>query len=77
MTFDNIVTLLKNLIDVLLVWFVFYYILKNLRKNVKMVLLFKGIIIIIILKIMHRYLIYLNVLLYPSSYYAFHMEDHL
>lgn len=51
MTFDNIVTLLKNLIDVLLVWFVFYYILKNLRKNVKMVLLFKGIIIIIILKI--------------------------
>lgn len=51
MTFDNIVTILKNLIDVLLVWFVFYYILKNLRKNVKMVLLFKGIIIIIILKI--------------------------
>ncbi len=51
MTFDNIVTILKNLLDVLLVWFVFYYILKNLRKNVKMVLLFKGIIIIIILKI--------------------------
>ncbi len=51
MTFDNVVTVLKNLLDVLLVWFVFYYILKNLRKNVKMVLLFKGIIIIIILKI--------------------------
>lgn len=51
MTFDNVVTILKNILDVLLVWFVFYYILKNLRKNVKMVLLFKGIIIIIILKI--------------------------
>ena len=51
MTFDSVVTVLKNLLDVLLVWFVFYYILKNLRKNVKMVLLFKGIIIIIILKI--------------------------
>ena len=51
MTFDSIVTILKSLIDVLLVWFVFYYILKNLRKNVKMVLLFKGIIFIIILKI--------------------------
>lgn len=51
MTFDNIVTILKNILDVLIVWFVFYYILKNLRKNVKMVLLFKGIIIIIILKI--------------------------
>lgn len=51
MTFDNIVTILKNILDVLIVWFVFYYILKNLRKNVKMVLLFKGIIFIIILKI--------------------------
>lgn len=51
MTFESIVELIKKLIDVLLVWFVFYYILKNLRKNVKMVLLFKGIIFIIILKI--------------------------
>lgn len=51
MTFESIVEIIKKLIDVLLVWFVFYYILKNLRKNVKMVLLFKGIIIIIILKI--------------------------
>lgn len=51
MTFDSIVQIIKKLIDVLLVWFVFYYILKNLRKNVKMVLLFKGIIFIIILKI--------------------------
>lgn len=51
MTFDAIVEIIKKLIDVLLVWMVFYYVLKNLRKNVKMVLLFKGIIIIIILKI--------------------------
>ena len=51
MTFDNIVTLLKKLLDVLLVWFAFYYILKNLRKNVKMVLLFKGILIIFLIKL--------------------------
>lgn len=51
MTFDNIVEIIKKLIDVLLVWLVFYYVLKNLRKNVKMVLLFKGIIFIIILKV--------------------------
>ena len=51
MTFDNIVEIIRKLIDVLLVWMVFYYVLKNLRKNVKMVLLFKGIIIIIVLKI--------------------------
>lgn len=51
MTFDGIVILLKKLLDVLLVWWLLYYILKNLRKNVKMVLLFKGILILIILKI--------------------------
>ena len=51
MTVDNIVNFIRNLIDVLLVWLVLYYILKNLRKNVKMVLLFKGILIIIALKI--------------------------
>lgn len=51
MTIDGIVGLIKKLIDVLLVWMIFYYILKNLRKNVKMGLLFKGILVIIILKI--------------------------
>ena len=33
------------------VWMIFYYILKNLRKNVKMVLLFKGILVIVVLKV--------------------------
>lgn len=51
MTVTGIFSLLKKLIDVLLVWMILYYILKNLRKNVKMVLLFKGILVIIVLKI--------------------------
>ena len=51
MTFDTIIGVIKNIIDVLLVWLVTYYILKSLSKNVKMVLLFKGIIFILILKI--------------------------
>ena len=51
MTFNSIIGLIKNFIDVLIVWFALYYILKSLRKNVKMVLLFKGILIIIGLKI--------------------------
>ena len=51
MTFDSIVGLLTKLLDVLLVWLVLYYILKNLRKNVKMILLFKGILILVALKI--------------------------
>lgn len=51
MTFDSITSLITKLIDVLLVWFALYYILKNLRKNVKMVLLFKGILVILAIKI--------------------------
>ena len=51
MTFNGVLELIKKLIDVLIVWLILYYILKNLRKNVKMVLLFKGIFIILLLKI--------------------------
>jgi len=50
MTFDGIIELFRKLFDVLILWLVLYYILKNLRKNVKMALLFKGIIIVLVLK---------------------------
>ena len=52
MSFDSIVDLVKNIIDVLLVWLVIYYVLRSLSKNVKMVLIFKGIIFIFVLKIL-------------------------
>ena len=51
MTVTSIIEYITKTIDVLLVWLVLYYILKNLRRNVKMVLLFKGVIIIVLLKI--------------------------
>ncbi len=51
MTFETITDFITKILDVLLVWAAFYYILKHLRKNVKMVLLFKGILIIVGLKI--------------------------
>ena len=51
MTFDEIVALVKKFIDILLVWMVLYYILKSLRKNVKMIMLFKGILFVLALKI--------------------------
>ena len=50
-TVDEIFELFRKLIDVLLVWMIIYYILKNLRRNVKMVLLFKGILVILVLQI--------------------------
>ena len=51
MIIDNVLDILKNILDVLLVWFMFYYILKNIKNNVKMSLLFKGVLVIIILKL--------------------------
>lgn len=51
MTFDSIVLFTRRFLDVLLVWLVLYYMLKSLRKNVKMVLLFKGILFIVVLKL--------------------------
>ena len=51
MNFAQVLDFGKKIIDVLIVWFVLYYVLKSLRKNVKMVLLFKGIIFILILKV--------------------------
>ena len=56
MTFDSIASTFTKLIDVLLVWCALYFILKNLRKNVKMFLLFKGILIIIVIKIISDWL---------------------
>lgn len=47
----TIIEWLKKLVDILLVWLVIYYVLKSLRKNVKIILLFKGILFIIVLKL--------------------------
>lgn len=52
MTIDSIIELSKKLLDILLVWGLLYYIFKTIRKNVKMVLLFKGLLIIVIIKIL-------------------------
>ncbi len=56
MSLDEILELFIKLIDVLISWMVFYFILKNLRKNVKMVLLFKGVFIVILLKLLSDWL---------------------
>ena len=56
MIVDNVLDILKNILDVLLVWFMFYYILKNIKNNVKMSLLFKGVLVIIILKLVSGWL---------------------
>ena len=51
MNLDSFLTIFKKVIDICLVWIMSYYILKNIRKNVKFSLLFKGILIVVLVKI--------------------------
>ncbi|MBQ3469312.1 MAG: diadenylate cyclase CdaA [Bacilli bacterium] len=51
LTVTDIITIIKKIIDISLVWLIFYFILKNIRNNVKLTLLFKGIAFIVVLKI--------------------------
>ena len=55
MTTNSILTMLKALIDISLVWILVYGVLKNLKNNVKMVMLLKGALIIIIVKALSDY----------------------
>ncbi|MBR1386629.1 MAG: diadenylate cyclase CdaA [Bacilli bacterium] len=48
---DSIISVLNKIADILLVWLMFYYILKNIKNNVKLTLIFKGVMIMFILKI--------------------------
>jgi len=50
MTINSAITILQKIIDISLVWMLIYFVLKNIKNNVKMVLLFKGVLIILIIK---------------------------
>ena len=56
MTINGIFTILQKLIDVSIVWILIYAILKNLKNNIKMVMIFKGVLIIIFIKFLSDYL---------------------
>lgn len=55
-TITDIISILRKVADVSLVWLVFYLILKNLKNNVKLSLLFKGVAFVIILKFVSDWL---------------------
>ena len=48
---SELLSILQDLGDILLVWLIFYYILENIKNNLKLSLLFRGVFIIIILKV--------------------------
>lgn len=55
-TGTDLLSFLRKLVDISLVWFIFYYILKNIKNNVKLSLLFKGVAFVIILKLVSDWL---------------------
>ena len=48
-TLTDVLSILRDFVDVLLVWFVIYFILKNIKNNIKLSLIFKGLVFVVIL----------------------------
>lgn len=55
-TVTDIISIIRKIADVSLVWLIFYFILKNIKNNVKLSLLFKGVTIILVLKLISDWL---------------------
>ena len=56
MTITDVLSIIRKLVDISLVWFIFYIILKNIKNNVKLTLLFKGVAFVLILKFISDWL---------------------
>lgn len=56
MTVSSLITVIQKIIDISLVWIIIYSVLKGLKNNVKMVLIFKGVIIIVAIKLLSDWL---------------------
>lgn len=56
MTINSLWDIVTKIIDISIVWLMFYYLLKNLKNNVKLVLIFKGVVIVILIKIISNLL---------------------
>lgn len=60
-TLTDVWNIVRKIVDVSLVWFIFYFILKNIRNNVKLSLIFKGVAFVVILKIVSDWLGFVTV----------------
>ena len=50
-TATTVISIIKKIIDISIVWLMVYILLKSIRNNVKLTLLFKGVVIIVFLKV--------------------------
>ncbi len=55
-TVTDILSILRKLGDICLVWIIFYFILKNIKNNIKLSLIFKGVVFVIILSLVSDWL---------------------
>lgn len=54
MTLTSIWSLVTKILDICIVWLLFYYILKNIKNNIKMVLIVKGVLLIIAIELISK-----------------------
>ena len=55
-TITDILSLLRKIIDICIVWVIFYFILKNIRNNIKLSLIFKDVVFVIVLSLIGNWL---------------------
>ena len=55
MTLDSFLSIIKKIIDICIIWVILYYLLRSIRKNVKLSMLVKGIIVVVIIKLISDY----------------------
>lgn len=56
MTLTTAWSLITKILDICIIWFMIYFLFKNLKNNVKMVLIFKGVIWLIFIKLLSNLL---------------------
>lgn len=54
MTLTSIWSLVTKILDICIVWLLFYYILKNIKNNIKMGLIVKGVLLIIAIELISK-----------------------
>ena len=52
MNLNVVWSIITKIIDLGIVWLAFYYILKSVKNNIKMILIVKGVFIILVIKIL-------------------------
>lgn len=52
MTLSSVWSTATKILDICILWYMVYFIIKNLKNNIKMVLIFKGVIFIIVIKLL-------------------------